>query len=436
MANPDYEKINEMIDQAKDLARSFEREVSKTISNAVNDALGTAMGSGRPSSQSVYRPKTASSADIRLKQQQKAREQQAKAKKAKEAAYTPVKNPQAKDYERKNMGIKSAYSNSKWRPPQLYKNTGSEKAGGVVKTILGYGLAAAGAALLVTAAVAVIGGGFSMGPMFSLLGGGVMVAAGLPIGVSGSKQLSRIDRFKKYVKTLGNKTVIALKNLAQTTGKSIAFLRNDLQDMAERRYFTQGHFDEEKEQFMTSDETYQNYLVLLEEKKKVQEVQDQADNLLREAGLSQTGIEIIRTGQEYLEKIQRMNSELPGIEITEKLQALEQVISRILTEIRNQPAKATELRRMMNYYLPTVWNLLQTYKQIEDEPVKTAKMLETKAEIEKTIDMVTAAFENLLDKLFLNRSWDVSADISVLNTMLKQDSLKDEHIITTYNEEG
>ena len=106
------------------------------------------------------------------------------------------------------------------------------------------------------------------------------------------------------------------------------------------------------------------------------------------------------------------------------------MISRILVEIKNQPGKATDLRRMMNYYLPTTWNLLQTYKQIEDEPVKTQQMLSTQKEIEETIDMVHDAFENLLDRLFRDKSWDVSADISVLNSMLKQDSLKDDKPLT------
>ena len=55
-------------------------------------------------------------------------------------------------------------------------------------------------------------------------------------------------------------------------------------------------------------------------------------------------------------------------------------------------------------------------------------MLTTQKEIEETIDMVQDAFENLLDRLFRDKSWDVSADISVLNSMLKQDSLKDDNI--------
>ena len=79
----------------------------------------------------------------------------------------------------------------------------------------------------------------------------------------------------------------------------------------------------------------------------------------------------------------------------------------------------------MNYYLPTIWKLLETYKEINDEPIVTEQMARTQQEIEQTIDTINDAFENLLEQLFRNKAWDVSSDISVLNTMLAQDGIKD-----------
>ena len=120
-----------------------------------------------------------------------------------------------------------------------------------------------------------------------------------------------------------------------------------------------------------------------------------------------------------------MNAELPGIVITTKLQRLESVIRSILYEVRKQPSSATDLRKLMNYYLPTVWKLLETYKEIDDQPVVTEQMARTQQEIEGTIDTINNAFENLLEQMFRNKAWDVSSDISVLNTMLAQDGIKD-----------
>ena len=47
----------------------------------------------------------------------------------------------------------------------------------------------------------------------------------------------------------------------------------------------------------------------------------------------------------------------------------------------------------------------------------------TKKEIEHTLDTINQAFELLLDSLFQDKAWDISSDISVLNTMLAQEGL-------------
>ena len=54
--------------------------------------------------------------------------------------------------------------------------------------------------------------------------------------------------------------------------------------------------------------------------------------------------------------------------------------------------------------------------------------ISSKIEIEKTIDTLNVAFEKLLDDLFQDTAWDVSSDISVLNTMLAQEGLTEDEI--------
>ena len=49
--------------------------------------------------------------------------------------------------------------------------------------------------------------------------------------------------------------------------------------------------------------------------------------------------------------------------------------------------------------------------------------MNSKKEIEASLDTLNVAFENLLDGLFKDTAWDVSTDISVLHTMLAQEWL-------------
>ena len=46
-----------------------------------------------------------------------------------------------------------------------------------------------------------------------------------------------------------------------------------------------------------------------------------------------------------------------------------------------------------------------------------------KQEIAATLDTLNNAFAKLLDDLFEEKAWDISSDISVLNTMLAQEGL-------------
>ncbi len=47
----------------------------------------------------------------------------------------------------------------------------------------------------------------------------------------------------------------------------------------------------------------------------------------------------------------------------------------------------------------------------------------SRREIEQTLDVLQSAFEKLLDATFEDLSFDVSSDISVLNTILAQEGL-------------
>lgn len=78
---------------------------------------------------------------------------------------------------------------------------------------------------------------------------------------------------------------------------------------------------------------------------------------------------------------------------------------------------------MMSYYLPTTKKLLDAYCELDEQPVPGENIETTKQEIAATLDTLNNAFAKLLDDLFEEKAWDISSDISVLNTMLAQEGL-------------
>ena len=107
---------------------------------------------------------------------------------------------------------------------------------------------------------------------------------------------------------------------------------------------------------------------------------------------------------------------------TQRMQPLRQSVQKNM----QNPDSVNDMRRMMDYYLPTTMKLLEAYEELDAQPVQGENIISSKKEIEDTIDTLNIAFEKLLDSLFQDTAWDVSSDISVLHTMLAQEGLTED----------
>ncbi len=83
----------------------------------------------------------------------------------------------------------------------------------------------------------------------------------------------------------------------------------------------------------------------------------------------------------------------------------------------------------MEYYLPMTIKLLKAYEELDGQPVQGENIVNSKKEIEDTLDTLNTAYEKILDNLFQDTAWDVSSDISVLQTLLAQEGLMDDGFI-------
>ena len=77
----------------------------------------------------------------------------------------------------------------------------------------------------------------------------------------------------------------------------------------------------------------------------------------------------------------------------------------------------------MQYYMPTTIKLITVYRDFDIQPIQGENINTAKKEILGTLDTINHAFIKLFDSLFQATAWDVSADISVLETMLAREGL-------------
>ena len=101
--------------------------------------------------------------------------------------------------------------------------------------------------------------------------------------------------------------------------------------------------------------------------------------------------------------------------------ALTETGDRLYCYLREHPEKSDQMRRFMEYYLPTTVKLVESYAEFDSAGVEGENIRTAKEEIEKTMDTINEAFEKLLDDLYQNAAFEASADARVLKTVLAQD---------------
>lgn len=301
--------------------------------------------------------------------------------------------------------------------PALYGNPNGETTKGILQTVFGGILAVAALGLVIPFGVLSIVG--SAGFVVGFLAGGAALAGGTALLCSGISTLAKVSRFKVYLKALGTKTSITLERLSRSVGKNERFVRKELQKMIKQGLFLEGHLDNEQKNLITSDETFREFersRLELEQRKRSQAVQaaKSPDPKIQE---------VLDKGNAYVKEIRRCNDEIPGEEISAKIDRMEAIVRKIFERAEAHPEVIPDMKKLMDYYLPMTVKLLNAYADMDRQPVQGETIRKSKQEIDATLDTLNAAFEKLLDELFQDAAIDVSSDISVLNTLLAQEGL-------------
>lgn len=240
----------------------------------------------------------------------------------------------------------------------------------------------------------------------------------------------RLRRFRGYVRKINGRSFCSIKELTFGSGHSEKYVIKDLKQMIRKGMFIEGHIDEQQTHLMLNYDVYQQYLKAqseLERRKREELTQENKVNTLTEEAHADEHIkQVVLEGKEYIRQIREANDAILAEEVSDKLFRLETVIKRIFGYIESHPEQIEEIRKFTEYYLPTTLKLVNTYKDLDSQSIQAIQkenITTAKTEIEKTLDTINLAFENLYDSLFVDIAMDVTTDISVLETMLKREGL-------------
>ncbi len=311
----------------------------------------------------------------------------------------------------------------------LYGNTTGKTLKGILMTVGGGVLSGAvfvgGVADLVLRWMFFIpdGGFLGLGALLSV--------AGVCLLWRGVRNLKQVSRFKTYCRLLGDKTCCTLERLASGVGKSVRFVRREIGQMIAQGLFLEGHLDKEETRLITSHETYrefENNRLLLENRQKQAAKSEKKPVAEPQTDVQRQVQQVLNRGNAFIAQIRKCNDDIPGEEISAKIDRMENIVRRIFQRAQSHPEIVPDLQKLMDYYLPMTVKLLTAYADMDAQPVQGETILASKQEIEQTLDTLNLAFEKLLDSVFKDTALDVSSDISVLNTLLAQEGLTEDEL--------
>ena len=137
---------------------------------------------------------------------------------------------------------------------------------------------------------------------------------------------------------------------------------------------------------------------------------------------------MLKDGRLAIAEMKRLDDNIADPGISADIVRLEQVSQKIFDEVKRDPKKLPQIRRFMDYYLPTTLKLLNAYDRMSGAGVSGENIDTTLAKVEGMMRTIVAAFEKQLDSLYGAEALDISTDITVLENMMAREGLTEQSL--------
>lgn len=133
--------------------------------------------------------------------------------------------------------------------------------------------------------------------------------------------------------------------------------------------------------------------------------------------------ETLAKAERDLKALAALNERIPDAQLSADIERMEKAGRGILSEVAKNPAKAKAARKFVAYYLPSSIKILTTYADLAASGAQGANTQSLMTQVKENTATIATAFETQLDALFADKVLDVSADLTVLDGMMKGDGL-------------
>ena len=132
---------------------------------------------------------------------------------------------------------------------------------------------------------------------------------------------------------------------------------------------------------------------------------------------------IIREGRTAINEMGRLYKSIQEPSVRSRINELMSVTDKITRDAIDDPSDVAQIRKFLDYYLPTTIKLLNTYDRMSAQEVSGENITGSMQRIEDMLDTAIEAYKKQLDALFANQAADIQMDIEIMNGMLAREGL-------------
>lgn len=132
---------------------------------------------------------------------------------------------------------------------------------------------------------------------------------------------------------------------------------------------------------------------------------------------------LLKERERAVSEMRRLNDSIQDETISAQIDHLEEITGKIIDHVAAQPKKLPQIRRFLNYYLPTTLKILNAYDRMDAAGISGSNIDTTKQKVEAMLTTIVQAFDRQLDALFGEEALDISTDITVMENLLAQEGL-------------
>jgi len=129
---------------------------------------------------------------------------------------------------------------------------------------------------------------------------------------------------------------------------------------------------------------------------------------------------ILQKGRINLLELRKLGFKVKNQQIRSGTEAICKSVDKIFSVLKEQPEQIPQIRKVLNYYLPTLGTILEKYKRLEEHGIPDQQMTDNAIACLENINM---AMEKQYVSLFEHDLLDLSVEMEVLASACKRDGL-------------